>query len=74
MIFMVKQFIKAWMYYGGVIMYKNRMFCKHIYYFAADFQRTPAKSKKTTHYISLRCAKCHKEKKLTPFITVLDEQ
>lgn len=55
-------------------MSKNKLFCKHIYYFGADFQKTPVKSKKTTHYISLICEKCHKEKKLTPFITVLDEQ
>lgn len=53
---------------------KNKLFCKHDYYFLADFQRTPAKSIKTTHYITVRCAKCYKEKKLTPFITVLDEQ
>lgn len=59
--------------WSGEIVGKN-VFCKHIYYFEADFQKTPAKSKKTTHYISLRCAKCHKEKKLTPFITVLEKQ
>lgn len=55
-----------------IIMEKKRIFCKHTYYFVADFQWTPAKSIKTTHCITVRCAKCYKEKKLTPFIKVLD--
>ena len=51
----------------------KQLFCKHVYYFVADVQRTPAKYKheevkETKHYITIRCKKCYKESNLTPFI------
>ena len=61
----------------------KQLFCKHVYYFVADVQRTPAKYrneeiifskgkseevKETKHYITIRCKKCYKERNLTPFI------
>ena len=53
----------------------KQLFCKHVYYFVADVQRTPAKYrheevKETKHYITIRCKKCYKERNLTPFIEV----
>lgn len=48
--------------WSGEIVGKN-VFCEHDYRVLADFQRTQAKSKKTTHYVIAKCIKCGKKQR-----------